>query len=97
MLTASFRHKTVLILLVTLLTASALPATVLTPEFSRSLRPDDLSEAFHEFLRSFWNFLQKLQGTKEGCRIDPDGCASQNPQPQPKEGCRIDPNGRCLP
>jgi hypothetical protein len=33
---------------------------------------------------------------KEGCHIDPNGCAFQKPRTQNKEGCRIDPDGRCL-
>lgn len=34
-----------------------------------------------------WGFLGG-SWSKNGCRIDPSGCAA-------KEGCRIDPNGRC--
>lgn len=92
MLTASFRRKILLILLVTVLAAPALSATGPQPKYS--VRP--VEGPVLEFLSRFWSFLHKVQ-TKEGCGIDPDGCTLQNPRPQTREGCRIDPDGRCLP
>lgn len=91
MLTASFRRKTLLILLVAVLLTPVLSAAGPQTHFLRSentVAPD--------FFSRIWSFLQKLQA-KAGCEIDPSGCISQNPRPQPKEGCHIDPSGRCVP
>lgn len=42
----------------------------------------------------FWGFLEG-SWSKEGCRIDPDGCLV-TPSTATDNGCLIDPNGRCV-
>ena len=93
MLTTSFRRKTLLVLLVTALVTPVLSAAAPQPESPRSVQFAESGPL--DILGRAWSFLRKV-ASKEGCRIDPDGCTSQNPRPQPKEGCHIDPNGRCL-
>lgn len=93
MLTASVRRKTLLILLVTALATPMLSAAGPQPESPRLMKTDE--SASLDILNRLWTLLRKL-GSKEGCNIDPNGCTSQSPQPQPKEGCRIDPDGRCV-
>lgn len=92
MLTASFRRKILLILLITVLAAQALSAA--GPQTEYSVKSPE--EAIVDYFSRFWGFFHKVQN-KEGCRIDPNGCTSQNPRPQTKEGCNIDPDGRCRP
>jgi hypothetical protein len=94
MLTASFRRKTLLILLVTVL---ATPVLSFGGPRAESPRLSQTAEsASPDFFDRVWNFLRKV-GSKEGCNIDPSGCTSQNPRPRTKAGCEIDPSGRCLP
>jgi hypothetical protein len=95
MASASFRRKTVLLLLVAVLAAPWISAAAQT-------RPASVSaSAPLDLFSSAWRFLTRLW-TKEGCRIDPNGlCVPQLAQPLPEpragEGCRIDPSGACKP
>ena len=94
MLTASFRRKTVLILLVTFFAAFGLSASGSKPEQPQSV---PLEWAVLEFLGRIWSFLPKVQNEKECGIANAHGCTSQNPRPQTKAGCHIDPDGRCVP
>jgi hypothetical protein len=96
MASASFRRKTLLLLLLVALATApwASAAAQSRPAAISASAPFDLFSAGWRFLTSLWS--------KEGCRIDPDGrCMPQAAQPLPVprtgEGCRIDPNGACLP
>jgi hypothetical protein len=102
MLTASFRRKTLLLLLITAL-ATPWAASAAGPQ-AESPRPVHAVEETSPIFGRIWKLLAKAgcnidpwgrctPQTKEGCHIDPWGrCLSQA-----KEGCGIDPNGRCLP
>ncbi|HEX4963087.1 MAG TPA: hypothetical protein VF173_19810 [Thermoanaerobaculia bacterium] len=99
MASASFRRKTVLLLLLAVLaapwaSAASRPAAQLGPAGSSAPAPLDLFSSAWRFLTHLWS--------EEGCRIDPSGaCMPQSAQPltapRTNEGCRIDPNGACLP
>jgi hypothetical protein len=93
MLTASFRRKTLLILLFTFLAAPGLSTAGSKPQHFQTVKSTEW--AFPGFLSRIWSFLQKVP-IKAGCEIDPSSCAAPNPS-QTKAGCGIDPSGRCLP
>ncbi len=95
MVSASFRRKSILLVLVAVLAA---PWTSIAaqsgPAAVSASAPLDLFSSAWSFLTSLWS--------KEGCRIDPDGrCVPQASHPlrvpRTGEGCRIDPNGACQP
>ena len=79
MLTSSFRRKSLLFALATVL---ASPWAAVAGPSADTLREgyvlDEMSLVDH-----LWSFLLGVW-TKEGCNIDPDGA---------KEGCMIDPDG----
>jgi len=96
MLTASFRRKTILLLLAAILavptaSAAAPRIEVPTPDRSTHSAPLELLGRALSFLRSAWS--------KEGCDINPNGhCTKGTPQPPPtKTGCDINPFGQCHP
>lgn len=91
MLTASFRRKTLLLLLAAILaTPFSLAAEPRPAKAAEPARFELWSRAW-SFLWSFWN--------KEGCRIDPSGLCVSEPAQQPTSetdiGCQIDPSGLC--
>lgn len=96
MRTASFRRKTVVLLLIAVLAVPLASAAGPRPESSGpasavALSPLELLDHLWSFLRSAWS--------KTGCHIDPSGqCTTDTSQPpvQTKEGCEIDPSGRCV-
>ena len=95
MLTASFRRKTVLVLLISFFAAFGLSA-------SSGSKPDQaqsmpLEWAVMEFLDRVWSFLPKVQNEEECGIANALGCTSQDRRPQTKAGCHIDPDGRCVP
>ena len=96
MRTASFRRKTLLLLLVAVL-ATPWPLAADPPQAS-SRPAKTAAPAPFELLRRAWSFLQSAW-SKEGCRIDPSGlCLSapaQQPTLQTDTGCAIDPGGLC--
>lgn len=91
MASASFRHKTVLLLLVAVLAAPWASAAAQSGPAATS------APASLDLFSTSWRFLTHLW-SKEGCRIDPNGrCLPQSaqPRPVPRTGCHIDPNGTC--
>jgi hypothetical protein len=100
MFNASFRRRTLLLLLVAGL---ATPWASAAGPLSDSAGVAPAGELLRlDFLGRLWSLLQSAW-SKEGCRIDPNGiCVPNATQPPPppvqhKEGCRIDPSGQCLP
>lgn len=102
MLTASFRRKILLLLLVTALTT---PWTVSAagPQ-AESPRSVHAVEETSPIFERIWSFVAKIgchldpwgrctPQTKAGCHLDPWGRCT----PQAKEGCHLDPWGRCTP
>ena len=96
MRTASFRRKTLLLLLVAVL---ATPWTLAAdPPRESSRLAKTAAPVPYELLRRAWSFLQSAW-SKEGCHIDPSGLCLSAPAQQPTtetdSGCRIDPSGLC--
>jgi hypothetical protein len=88
MLTASFRRKTLLILLVALVGTPVLAAVNLKPGRPTLMQRSESGAL--DLLSRIWSFFGS--GSKEGCHIDPSGCRP-NLLPHTKAGCEIDPSG----
>jgi len=91
MFTASFRRKTVLLVLVGIL---ALPWMSVAKPGPEGTQPQTLEIGPLTLLECAWSFLRNAW-SKTGCHIDPNGHCTTQPPVQTKEGCHIDPNGRC--
>jgi hypothetical protein len=86
MLTASFRRKTVLLVLVAGL---ALPLASAAKPGPEGTQPQALGIAPLDLLERVWGFLRNTW--------DPHGRCTTQPPVQTKEGCNIDPHGLCVP
>lgn len=86
MLAASFRRKTLLLLLVTAL-VTPWAASAAGPQADNP-RPVHAVEQTVPIFGRLWSFVAKI-----GCHLDPNGRCT----PQAKEGCKLDPWGRCTP
>ncbi|HEV7507221.1 MAG TPA: hypothetical protein VGS07_20190 [Thermoanaerobaculia bacterium] len=92
MASASFRRKTVLLLLLAVLvapwaSAAGRPAGLPGPGAVSAPAPLDLFGSALRLLTRLWS--------KEGCRIDPSGRCAPLSTPTSDTGCRIDPDGLC--
>jgi len=95
MLTASFRRKTILFLLLAVLATPWASAAGPRTENAGPAHAGELSTL--EVLDHLWSFLRSAW-SKSNCHIDPDGLCSTGtaqPPPQTKTGCHLDPNGLC--
>jgi len=85
-----FRRTTLVLLLLSLLTAPLASAAV------RQAQPKAATPAPIELLSRAWSLLASLWG-ETGCHIDPDGrCVTSPVHVHTDTGCDVDPNGRCL-
>jgi len=90
---SSFRRTTLVLLLLTLLTAPLAAAA------GRQAQPKAGAPAPSEILSRAWSLLASLWG-ETGCNVDPDGrCVTRPAQVAPPHldtGCIGDPDGRCV-
>jgi hypothetical protein len=94
MLTASFRRKTVLLVLFVVLVAPWASATEVRSEGRQAVQAIEASPL--DLLGRAWSFLRNVWA-KSACSIDPDGLCPAQPPIQAKSACNIDPNGLCRP
>lgn len=94
MLTASFRRKTVLLVLFVVLAAPWASAAEVRSEGRQAVQAVEASPL--DLLGRVWSFLQNAWA-KSSCSIDPDGLCPAQPPVQSKSSCHIDPDGLCRP
>jgi hypothetical protein len=88
MLSASFRRKVILFLLLAIVAGPWASAAGLR---SDDVRPAKAAAPASDLFSRLWSFLTSVW-SDTGCMIDPDGhCIA----PRTDEGCHIDPDGRC--
>jgi hypothetical protein len=94
MLTASFRRKTVLLVLIAVLALPWVSAAEVRPQGRDAVQAVEASPL--DLLGRVWSFLRNAWA-KSSCHIDPKGLCPAQPPVQAKSVCSIDPNGLCRP
>jgi hypothetical protein len=90
--TASFRRKTALLVLITVLAVPWVSAAEARFESREAVQAGESTP--WELLGRLWSFLRNAWA-KSSCNIDPNGLCTAQPIGQTKDGCNVDPNGVC--
>jgi hypothetical protein len=91
MLSASFRRKIILFLLLAIV---ALPWAAAAGPRPEGVGTAKAQAPTLDLLSRLWSFFTSVW-SDTGCRIDPDGRCAPQPQEETDTGCRIDPSGGC--